>query len=158
MLPPREVGRILQALQTQAHEHVLEVGTGSGYLTTLFAMQAAQVLSVELFADIAAQAKKNCQKQTLKNITLQVGDAALGWETHTNFDIICITAALPYIADHWKQQLKIGGRLFVVVGQGPVMQATLVTRLSAQEWEQHIIYQTLLPLLVHTEPTPQFEF
>ncbi|MFI4954912.1 MAG: protein-L-isoaspartate O-methyltransferase [Gammaproteobacteria bacterium] len=158
MLPPREIGRILQALQVQPEEHVLEIGTGTGYLTALLAMQAAHVVSVEMFADLSAAADSNCQKHAYSNITFQVGNAAHGWEDNTSFSIICITGAIPRLTESWKRQLKIGGRLFAIVGTAPVMQAILVTRVHAEEWEQQILYETLLPMLVDAQPLPQFEF
>lgn len=158
MLPPREVGRILQALQIQPEEDVLEIGTGTGYLTALLAMQAAHVMTVEIFADLSAAAERNCQKQGKQNITFQVGNAAHGWEHNANFDVICITGAVADLTENWKRQLKIGGRLFAIVGSTPVMQAMLVTRTHAEEWEQQILYETLLPLLVDAQPIPQFEF
>jgi protein-L-isoaspartate(D-aspartate) O-methyltransferase len=158
MLPPREVGRILQALQIQPEEHVLEIGTGTGYVTALLAQLAEQVQTVELYADLSAAAEKNCHKHLLKNISFQLGNAAHGWETHTSFDIICLTGALPSVSDQWKRQLRIGGRLFAIVGQAPVMKAILITRTHAAEWEQQNLYETLLPMLVDAQTAPQFEF
>ncbi len=161
MLPPREVGRLLQALQVQAEDSILEIGTGSGYLTSLLSKQGKHVLSVELFPDIAEQAQKNCEADdhiNMANIKIEVGDASKGWQTESTFDVICITGALPELAAHWQEQLNIGGRLFVVVGKPPVMQAMLITRVGTQEWISEMVYETLLPWLVHAEPTPQFKF
>lgn len=158
MLPPREVGRILQSLNVQPHEHVLEIGTGSGYLTALLSKLAEHVTSVEIFPDISDEAQKAWQHFQLTNIKAEIGDASSEWQPHSAFDVICITGALPQLADHWRRQLNIGGRLFVVLGSASLMHATLITRVSHQEWTNQILYETLVPTLINAQQPPEFEF
>jgi protein-L-isoaspartate(D-aspartate) O-methyltransferase len=121
-------------------------------------MLAEHVTSIEIFPDISISAQKSWQRLQLENIKGEVGNAALGWEPLTAFDVICITGSVPNLADHWRRQLNIGGRLFVVIGEPPLMHATLITRVSHQEWTNQILYETLVPTLINAEQPPQFEF
>lgn len=158
MLSPREVARILQSLKVQADESALEIGTGSGYLSALLSLMVKNVVSVEIFPDIAEKAHQCWKHLGLSNIEGQIGNAAAGWDPLTAYDIICITGSVPSLPDFWLQQLTIGGRLFVVVGEAPLMYAKLITRVAHQEWTHQRLYETLVPTLLHTEPKPQFEF
>jgi protein-L-isoaspartate(D-aspartate) O-methyltransferase len=159
MMSPKVEGRLLQALSLKTHERVLEVGTGSGYLTACLSQLCANVLSVDIFSGFsdAAQSKLTNYRRG-GNVTLRVGNAAHGWGNQ-HYDAIAMTGSLRQAPTVWRQQLLVGGRLFVVVGQPPVMQALLITRVGAHEWTQESLFDTdLPPLIEEISPLPLFEF
>jgi protein-L-isoaspartate(D-aspartate) O-methyltransferase len=158
MLPPREEGRILQALQVKTNDKVLEVGTGSGYLTTLLAYQAGSVNSVDIFSDFTTAAKSRLARLEIDNVTFYTGDASHGWDSNTTYDVICITGSFYKLPESYLLQMAIGGRLFVVEGQEPAMQAKVITRYGQQEWRAEIIYETVVPALLNSETPPAFAF
>lgn len=158
MLSPKIEGRILQSLDIQPTDTVLEIGTGSGYLTALLAKLAKHVTSVELFDDLKAQAASRLAKLGLQNITLEVGDAAQGWSA-VGFDVIVYTGSLPVAPSiAMKQALNVGGRLFAVVGEAPVMEAMLIKRIAEDAYKQDIIFETCLPPLLHAAQPKRFNF
>lgn len=158
MLPPREEGRILQALQIKPTDKVLEIGTGSGYFTALLAQQAASVTTVDIFPDFTAAAKARLAHLELDNVTLCTGDASEGWDSETTYDVICITGSLYRLPESYKQQLAVGGRLFVVMGQEPAMKAELLTHYNKQEWGRNVLFETVVPALVNAVYPPVFTF
>jgi len=141
MWQPKLEARALQALALQPTDSVLEVGTGSGYLTALLARMAAQVTSVEIEAELNAQAAHNLATHNIGNVNLQVGDAARHWG-EAEYDAIVLTGSTPVLPPAYKQQLKIGGRLFAIVGDAPAMQAQLITRAAADKFETHTLFET----------------
>jgi len=158
MLPPREEGRILQALQVKSTDRVLEIGTGSGYFTSLLAQQATSVNSVDIFPDFVSNASTRLERLELENISFSTGDASQGWDSATSYDVICITGSLYKLPESYRHQLNVGGRLFVVLGQEPNMQANLITRYGEQEWRTEILYETVVPALMNAEQPPKFAF
>lgn len=156
MMPPRLEARLLQALAIQPHESVLEVGTGSGFLTALLAQLAGQVHSVEIIPELKAGAEQNLASRGLDNITLEEGDAAMGWPVHGQYDVIVLTGSLPELSPALQKSLKTGGRLFAVIGQAPVMEATLVTRKGETEWQREILFETELPPLLNVPQPSRF--
>lgn len=158
MLPPVLVGRLLQALQIQPTESVLEIGTGTGYLTALLANLATEVVSVEIYPDLSAEAGDNLAKAGVENIALQVGDAAQGWPMAERVDVIICTAAFVSVPDAYLQELEISGRMLAIVGEGEVMDVQLISRVSEREWKVETVMETVVPPMVNAEPIAQFEF
>lgn len=158
MLKPVLVGRLLQALNIQSDEIVLEVGTGSGYLTACLAKLASYVYSVDINADFLPQAKKNLTSLEISNVTLETGDASKGWAERPEYDVIAITGSMPEVPEGYKKSLEVGGRLFVVTGSAPIMQAKLITRVSENDWSEENILETYIPALENTQPKPEFSF
>ena len=154
MMPPRVEARILQALNIQADETVLEVGTGSGYVTALLASLGDHVYSVDINAEMTRTAGDKLADHGISNVTLETGDAARGWDAHAPYDVIVVTGSLPLLPANFKQALKIGGRLVAVVGDSPVMEVVLITREGESEWAQETLFETDLPALINA-PEPE---
>ncbi len=158
MLKPLIEGRMLQSLALREGDRVLEVGTGSGYFTACLAQLAEHVVSVEIDAALSEQAAKNLAAQGINNITLRQGNAAQGWPDDGPYDAIAVTGAIPGHSEEFLTELKIGGRLFVVTGDAPLMEAKLITRLSENEWRHENLFETEIPPLREAAPTAQFVF
>lgn len=141
-LRPFEVAFLLKALYPKSNESVLEVGHSAGYLTALLAKKCCSVLCVEPSAEQVEQIERGVLGPLrIKNAHLSVGDAYLGWGDET-YSIILLNGAVPYVSDALKDQLAIGGRLFAVVGSGPIMQATLFTRASQSHITEQVLFDT----------------
>jgi protein-L-isoaspartate(D-aspartate) O-methyltransferase len=146
MLPPTIEGRMLQALLIKADDDVLEVGSGCGYVTACLAHLAHRVSSVDRSADIINFAKTNVASYGRDNVDFtQRGLVEI--DATDAYDVIAVTGSLPTVPDNLKQALKTGGRMFVVVGCSPVMQALLITRIGALEWTTQSLFETDLPRL-----------
>ncbi len=158
MLPPILQGRMLQALDIQANEKVLEVGTGSGYFTALLSILAQQVTTVEIVPELSALAKQNIQRYGFDNVVYCIGDASTGWTLPDRVEVIVLTAAFVSVPDDYLQNLTVGGRLLAVVGQGQNMSMQLTRRLSEREWQTDTILETVIPAVINAEPKPVFEF
>jgi protein-L-isoaspartate(D-aspartate) O-methyltransferase len=158
MLSPKLEGRILQALNVKKTDKVLEIGTGSGYLTALLASLAAHVSSVEIQPDLSAIAKKRLQQQNIDNVTLYVGDAANGFAADAPYDVIVFTGALALPPKAAEKMLNVGGRLFAVTGAMPIMQATLTQRVSVDAFSRETLFETCLPMLENAPSANRFEF
>ncbi len=158
MLPPRIEARLLQALDVQPEETVLEVGTGSGYFTALLAKLARHVYSVEIDPELSASAGEKLREHGIANVTLEVGDAARGWDRHAPYNAIAITGSLPELPDAFREQLTIGGRLVAIVGEAPVMEAVLIRRLGESEWSEEFLFETVVPPLKNAPGTNRFRF
>lgn len=163
MLSPKLEGRILQALKVQKTHSVLHIGTGSGYFTALLASLAKHVISIEIEADLSAQAAKNLAKNNIQNVTLEVADAVLGRPCDHSanmqfYDVIVYTGSSPVEPAGVRQQLNIGGVLFMVLGQAPAMQATLIQRVSKTGFKQDVLFETCIPELMYAPQAQQFEF
>ncbi len=156
MMPPREEARLLQALALAPGDHVLEVGTGSGFLAALAAGLARRVTTVEISGERRAQAERNLADYG--NVEVIEGDAVRGWEAAAPYDAIAVTGSLPVLDDSFVHQLKPGGRLFVVVGEAPAMEALLLTRTGAGDWATESLFETVLPPLAGAKRPNQFEF
>lgn len=158
MLSPKLEGRILQALGVQKTHSVLHIGTGSGYMVALLASLAKQVISVEINPAISAKAAKNLIQQNIQNVTLTVADGAKGLPDQAPFDLIVYTASSAVEPAGVRQQLAIGGKLLIVLGTGPAMQATLIQRLSESAFKQDVLFETHIPELVNGPKAATFEF
>jgi protein-L-isoaspartate(D-aspartate) O-methyltransferase len=159
MLSPKLEGRIIQALEIKKTDKVLEIGTGSGYLTALLATMAKEVLSVEIHPELSHAAQQRLKQQKIGNVTLEIGDGAQGWSAHAPYDVIVFTGSLPVAPGSLvEQSLAIGGRLFVVTGEAPVMQANLIERITATDFKRDILFETCLPSLENAPQPERFHF
>ena len=154
MMKPVQEGRALQALLPQAEESVLEIGTGSGYLTACLAHLAREVVSIERHADVAEAARARLAAQGIGNARIDTADA-LSWDNAQQFDAICVGAAVESLPPRFLEWLKPGGRLFVVQGRSPAMEATLVHR-EVNGSRTESLFETDLPYLAGTAPRPEF--
>ena len=157
MAQPNIDGRILQALDVQEDDLVLEIGTGSGYLTACLAKLGRHVDSVDINEEFTERARNNLQALGINNVNLSTGDAARGWEQKQYYDAIAITAAMKTIPTSYKKLLKPGGRLFVVTGEPPVMTAHLVTRTGKNSWVTKDLFETCIEPIIETSK-PKFSF
>lgn len=157
MLPPQIEGRILQALALSPGEDVLEVGTGSGFFAACLARLARRVRSLEIFADLAAGARDRLAAAGVGNVTVETADA-LQTAEGARYDAIAVTASLPVYVDRFARILRPGGRLFVVVGMAPVMEARLVTRTGADAWTATSLFETVIDPLINAPAPPRFHF
>ena len=158
MLSPKLEGRILQALDIRSTDKVLVVGTGSGYLTALIATIADHVHAIEIHPELSELAKARLKKQKIHNVTLHVADASNGYAKAAPYDVIVFTGALPLRPIAAEKMLKIGGRLFAVTGELPIMQATLTHLVSEEAFRHETLFETCLPYLEHAPQISQFEF
>ena len=156
MMSPKLEARVLQALAVREADVSLEIGTGSGYLTALLAYSCRRVVSVEFHAPLSEQAQRNLLNQDIGNTSLHVGDAIQGWPTQAPYDVIAVTGSLYRLQQALLDQLRVGGRLFAIVGEDPVMEARLVTRVSDAEWATETLFETSLPALIGGEPPKRF--
>ena len=146
MLPPRIEARMLQALLIDSTDRVLEVGSGCGFVTACLARLAEQVVSIDPNADIIDFASSNVANFGAENVEFkQLGLAQL--DDTQNFDAIAVSGSMASVPESLKQLLKVDGRLFVVTGNSPVMQALLITRVGESEWSTQSLFETDLPRL-----------
>lgn len=158
MMAPKTEARLLQALALKPADHVLEIGTGSGSLTALLAGLAAHVTSVEVFEDLSREAAAKLAAHSIRNVTLEVGDAAGGWSKGGPFDAIVLTGSVPVLPAAFREALAPGGRLFAIVGESPVMEARLIERLDGGNFRETSLFETDLPALVNARAMPRFVF
>jgi len=158
MWAPKIEARALQALALHKSDRVLEVGTGSGYLTALLAHRAAQVRSVEVNPVLAAFGRANIERHGVSNVTLETGDGARGWAAGAPYDAIVLTGSVPVLPKAILAQLAPGGRLFAVVGEAPIMTAQLVTLVPPGTFRSTGLFETMLAPLANCEQPPRFRF
>lgn len=158
MLSPKMEGRILQTVEPKKTDKVLEVGTGSGYLTALLALSTRLVCSVEIVPELSEQAAQKLKAHGIDNVTLEVGDAARGWQRNEPFDVIVLTGSVPVLPVAFQNSLAIGGRLFAVVGEAPVMRAKLITRIALNAFHAVELFETDLAPLKNAQRTSAFVF
>ncbi len=157
MSKPIIEGRILQEMNICEDDLILEIGTGSGYLTACLAKLGRHVDSVDINEDLTAMAEKNLNALGINNVNLSSGDASQNWQQKTNYDVIIISAAMKTIPNTYKKLLKPGGRMFVVVGEAPVMTAHRITRTGKNEWQDETLFETSIEPMI--QPVEQkFEF
>ena len=154
---PKLEARAVQELHLSRNDKVLEVGTGSGYLTALLSALAGHVTSVEIEPELSAMAKQNLAALQRDNVTLEVGDAAQGWGDGT-YDAIVLTASTPVLPEAFRNSLNVGGRLFAIVGDAPVMEATLITRVAPDTFETVNIMETCVAPLRNAAQPERFVF
>ncbi|HKO89002.1 MAG TPA: protein-L-isoaspartate O-methyltransferase [Burkholderiales bacterium] len=158
MLQPKVEARIVQEIAPKTTDTVLEVGTGSGYLAALLAHHARHVYSVEINPSLKAMAEENLRKANIKNLSLIEGDGARGWAAHAPYDVIVLGGSTPVLPDSLLAQLKVGGRLFAVVGEAPVMQAQLYTCVQAGSFNATTLFETCIAPLHNAQQPERFQF
>jgi protein-L-isoaspartate(D-aspartate) O-methyltransferase len=158
MMKPVVEGRVLQALELLPGDHVLEIGTGSGFLTGCLAGLAAKVTSVDVRADFTVAARKRLQNAGIGNVELVTGEAVDGWQPNELFDALIVTGAVASIPARWLTWLKPAARALIVKGQSPVQHATLLTHEGAGRYREETLFETDLPYLIHAEPLKRFIF
>jgi protein-L-isoaspartate(D-aspartate) O-methyltransferase len=158
MWAPKIEARALQALAVHKSDRVLEVGTGSGYLTALLAHRAAQVRSVEIKPALAAFGRANIERHGVDNVTLETGDGARGWASGAPYDVIVLTGSVPIVPSALLEQLAPGGRLFAVVGDAPIMTAQLVSCVAPGSFRTLGLFETVLASLANCEQPLRFRF
>ena len=157
MLRPSVVGRLLQALALSGTERVLEVGSGTGFVTACLAASSQAVRSVEIFADLADLAQTNLTALGVDNAQV-VNEDALLLASETRYEAIALTGSLPVYDERWQRQLEIGGRLFVIVGEEPIMEARRVRRLSGETWTSESLFETSVDPLRNARRPEEFSF
>ena len=157
-MTPKVEARLVQGLKLGKHEKILEIGTGCGYLTALLACRGALVHSVDIFAEFAQLARPRLDKYGLDNVHLATGDAINGWPEAAPYDVIVVTGSVPLLGEAYQQQLNINGRLFVIVGRSPVMEARIITCIGNGEYAAESLFETDLPALLGTPAGPVFKF
>ena len=161
MLHPKLEARMLQALNVQNTHHVLHIGTGSGYFTALLASLAKHVVSVDIHAELSQQAAKNLAQNNIHNVKLEVADGVFGRAGKVNqtfYDVIVYTGSSSVEPAGVRQQLNIGGTMLIVLGNAPVMQATLIQRVSETGFKQDVLFETCISELMNAPQAQQFEF
>lgn len=157
MLAPKLEGRLLQALELRADDSVLEIGTGSGYFAACLGALARAVKSVEIFPELARSARASLLRGDVHNVTVVTADAYSLVEP-ARYDAVVLTGSLPLYDARFEQYLAEGGRLVVVVGQGPVMEARRITRSAPGEWLRESLFETVVDPLIHAAEPPRFVF
>jgi len=158
MLAPRLEARMLQDLAVQKHEKVLEIGSGSGYMAALLGRRAAQVLTLEIEPELAAQARHNLATEGVFNVEVRQADGAKGAPADGPFDVIVLSGSVAEVPQTLLAQLKVGGRLAAIVGEEPMMRATLMTRNSDTSWTTVEPWDTTAPRLLHFAEHSNFRF
>jgi protein-L-isoaspartate(D-aspartate) O-methyltransferase len=158
MLAPKMEARILQELQVTKTDKILEIGSGSGYLTSLLAKKGGHVYSVEVLPELKIIAEQNLQAHGITNVTLEVGDASHGWPEHGPYDVIVLTGSTPVLPEEFQKSLVVGGRLFVVEGEAPAMNATLITCVKEGTYNRVGLFETCIHALRNAQKIKQFVF
>jgi protein-L-isoaspartate(D-aspartate) O-methyltransferase len=147
-MTPKAEARLLQSLMLQPTDKVLEIGTGCGFLTALLARSAREVVSIDIHSDFIDRARTLLGRYGIGNVELQSGDGVNGWSGSAPYDAIAVTGSVPLLTNAFQSQLTIGGRLFIIVGESPVMEALLITRTGKQEWASESLFETDIPPLI----------
>ena len=158
MMAPLMEARLLQALAIKPGDTVLEIGTGSGYVTWLLAQLGKQVTSVEIRGEFTERASGRLAAHGAAHVMLEVGDGARGWSKAAPYDVIFVTGSVPLLAEEFKQQLRIGGRLIAIVGDAPGMEARLITRVNELGFDTRALFETSLPPLRNAPHPERFRF
>jgi len=155
---PKLAARALLVLKVRKSDRVLEIGSGSGYMAALLAAHGERVWSVEIVPELAKLARDNLARQHITNVTVEVGNGARGWPGHAPYNVIMVSGSLPYLPKELLSQLKVGGRLFAVVGEAPAMTAQLVTRVGEDRYDTDGLFETDLAPLIEAPQTQRFVF
>jgi protein-L-isoaspartate(D-aspartate) O-methyltransferase len=158
MLTPLEEGKLLQNLRLTGKETVLEIGTGTGFLTALLSKLSHKVISVEYYQDFTKKAEKLLKQHHCDNVELITGDGSRGWMERAPFDVVIITSALPRLSEYHKLQVLPGGKLLAILGKDPVMQAQLHTLSHQGDWSSSLLFETNVPTLIDKLRPKEFVF
>jgi protein-L-isoaspartate(D-aspartate) O-methyltransferase len=158
MLAPKIEAKLLQELDITKTDKVLEIGTGSGYMAALLAARAEHVVTVESRPELAEVARRNLERAGVNNVTVEVGNGANGWAQRGPYDAIVVSASLPAVPAALLRQLRVGGRLAVIVGEAPVMEAQLITCSAEGVYNTVNLFETVVPALDGVEARSAFSF
>lgn len=155
MMTPLEEASILQALALKGHEQVLEIGTGSGFLTAMLSRCCQHVTSIDCYADFTESARKKLAQYQCNNVTLHTSNAYHGWLDNAPFDAIIYTGALPALDNMHRLQVLPGGKIFAVIGKKPCMQGQLHHLDHHETWQKNVLFKTMLPPLINNTIHPK---
>ncbi|MCG6868137.1 MAG: protein-L-isoaspartate O-methyltransferase [Gammaproteobacteria bacterium] len=158
MMEPKLEGRMLQELEIGPEDRILEIGTGSGYVTACLARLGREVDSIEIHEDFSSEAAGRLQRASIGNASLLNGDASSGWDNGKRYDVIAVTGSLPEYQSDFEHSLEIGGRLFVIVGEAPAMTALLIRCASESEVTRTKLFETVLVPLENAVKPAEFVF
>lgn len=164
MLPPVVEGRLLQAAQLQADEEVVEIGSGSGYLTACMARLGARIQAIDIQPEFVDAAHKRISsladenQPLLGSVNFQHADAFSNWQPEHPVDVVMVGGSLPFVPENFLHWLKPKGRMLIIVGQSPLMEARLITRIGEASWQTESLFETDIPALQHAELSQPFEF
>lgn len=158
MMQPKLEARIVQELAIKKTDRILEVGTGSGYLTALLAHQGHHVHSVDIVPEFKTRSEIRLKAHGFANASLEVGDAARGWSRHGPYDVIVLTASTPVLPEAYLDDLNPGGRMFVIVGDAPAMQAQLITCIDKGAYNTVTLFETNIQPLINAQQPERFVF
>jgi protein-L-isoaspartate(D-aspartate) O-methyltransferase len=153
MFTPKLEARLLQEVALKKHENVLEIGTGSGYMAALLAHKGRHVTSIEISPELKAQAEKNLAQAGVANVTVELGDGALGWAKGAPYDVIVISGSLEVLPEEFLAQIKVGGRIAVIEGTAPVMSANVITRVGEAAYDTVKVFETSVKPLKAAAPS-----
>ena len=158
MLAPKIEAKMMQELGIKKTDKVLEIGTGSGYMAALLAARAEHVISVEIRPEIAAFAKENLERAGVSNVTVEVGNGVDGWSARGPYDSIVVSGSVPTVSPSLLKQLRVGGRMTVIVGEAPVMEAQLITCTAEGTYNTVNLFETVIPALDGVGAKDNFTF
>jgi len=155
MMKPVLEGRMLQAASPLRSESVLEIGTGSGFMTACLARLGGEVVSIEMRADFAESARTRLHAANVRNAKVEIADAVTGFDPGRQFDVMIVTGAAYELPQHWRGWIKPGGRLVAIVGTSPAQRAVLCTKHDTG-WDEQSLFETDLPYLANAAPPQRF--
>ena len=158
MMRPKIEARMLQALDLREDETVLEIGTGSGFVTACLAALSKRVVSVELHEELHREARARLDDVGTRNAELFAGDVMGGWQPEQAHDVVVVTGSVHEVPEQFLGWVNPGGRMFVIRGESPAMEATLMTRQDVTEWTVESLFETDLPPLENSAKEAEFEF
>ncbi len=158
MLAPKIVGRLLQVLDLNSNMSVLEIGTGTGYVTALLSHLVKKLVSIEIFPELSIEAHDILTSLSIHNAQLEMGDAVRGWPNTGPYDAIIVTGSMPALPQELSDQLSLNGKLFVILGTEPVMSAFLYVRQDKNQWLKKSLFETVVPPLLNAPEVRGFQF
>ena len=158
MMAPKLEARLAQELEINPTDKILEIGTGSGFMTALLAALGRHVVSVEIRPEFTTAAANNLAQHGVRNITLETGDGARGWDRQQPYDVILLTGSTPILPDAFQHSLAIGGRLIAIVGTAPSMEVKRIRRLGEHSFEEKSLFETVIPPLQNALEPARFVF
>ena len=158
MFAPKIEARIMEELKVRKHETVLEIGTGSGYMAALLAHRAAKVTTVEINPESVELAKKNLARAGITNVTVEQGNGVVEFGNGAPYDVIVISGALEVMPEALLKQVKPGGRIAAIVGEPPVMEASIITRTGDNAYSTVKVFETNVRYLTGAPVPSHFQF
>ena len=158
MMQPKQEARLLQEAGVTSKDRVLEIGTGSGYMTGLLASLATEVDTVDIFPDFLESARNILTRHGINNVNFSEGDAAGGWDGNGSYDVIVLTGSVPVLPPNFLEILNPRGRLVAILGREPIMEACLIRKNDDGSTKKVSLFDTSLPALINATPPPEFVF